>query len=82
MLKLKVVLFCLNQTKAVKVLKVYLLRKGKYAIPANNMHRATYLQIISFLLSTIEFSVKSFRYNTGQFVLILRHPKSKEAENR
>ena len=28
MLKLKVVLFCLNQTKAVKELKVYLLRKG------------------------------------------------------
>lgn len=49
MLKLKVALFCLNQTKAVKVLKVYLLQKGKYAMPANNMHRATYLANHFFL---------------------------------
>lgn len=81
MLKVKVVLFCLSQTKAVKGLKVYdLLRKGKYR---QTVYTKPHIwQIISFLLSTIEFSVKSFRYNTGQFVLLLRHPKSKEAENR
>jgi len=59
MLKVKAVLFCLNQTKAVSAQG---LSPTKWEVPANNMHQATYLrQIISFLLFTVEFSVKSFR---------------------
>ena len=60
MFKVKVVLFCLNQTKAVKVLKVYdLLRKGKYRQTV--FTKPHICQIISFLLFTVEFSIKSFR---------------------